>query len=186
MKKEEIRRQVKNSKALLSEADRRTAAERVFSQLESLAQFLLADNVMLYHSLPDELSTREFIDKWHERKHFFLPRVNGLDLEVLPYDRTSMHLGAFHIEEPTGDETVNLDDIDVIVVPAVAFDRNGNRVGRGRGYYDRLLSRARSVTIGVGYDFQLFDTIETEAHDIPLDIVITESSVIRLRHPRRH
>lgn len=185
MKKNDVRRQVRNSKALLSEADRLDAARRVFDRLESLAQFMLADNIMLYHSLADELSTREFIDKWHTTKHFFLPRVNGLDLEVLPYDRTRMHLGAFHIEEPDGDETADIDDIDLIVVPGVAYDRAGNRVGRGKGYYDRLLSRAKAVTIGVGYDFQLFDSIEAEPHDIPVDIVITETACLAPRRRRR-
>lgn len=182
MNKADIRRNVRNRKNLLSETDRQEAARNVFARLESLAQFMLADNIMLYHSLPDELSTREFIEKWHERKHFFLPRVNGLDLDILPYDRTRLHLGSFHIEEPTGDECVDLNCIDMIIVPAVAYDSNGNRVGRGRGYYDRLLARAKSVTIGVGYDFQLFESIEVEPHDIPVDIVITES---RVYHSRR-
>lgn len=181
MNKAEIRHTVRNRKNLLTDDDRREAAQKVFARLESLAQFMMADNIMLYHSLPDELSTIEFISKWHERKHFFLPRVNGLDLEVLPYDRTRLHLGAFHIEEPVGDECADLDDIDLIIVPAIAYDRAGNRVGRGKGYYDRLLSRAKSVTIGVGYDFQLFDSIDIEPHDVPVDIVITESGVYLTR-----
>lgn len=184
MKKNDIRRQVRNSKALLSDDDRMTAARRVFERLESLAQFMMADNIMLYHSLADELSTREFIDKWHATKHFFLPRVNGLDLDILPYDRTRMHLGAFHIEEPDGCETADIDDIDLIVVPGVAYDRSGNRVGRGKGYYDRLLSRAKAVTIGVGYDFQFFDSIEVEEHDVPVDIVITETHYCEPRRRR--
>ncbi|MDE5608634.1 MAG: 5-formyltetrahydrofolate cyclo-ligase [Muribaculaceae bacterium] len=182
MKKDEIRRHVRNHKSLLTDEDRRRAAEAVFSRLETLTQFLLADNILVYYSLPDELSTLEFIDRWHGRKHFFLPRVNGLDLDILPYERTRLHLGAFRIEEPLGDETADIADIDLIIVPAVAFDPQGNRVGRGRGYYDRLLARAKSVTIGVGYDFQLFDSVETEPHDIPLDIVITETHCHR---PRR-
>ncbi|MDE6801404.1 MAG: 5-formyltetrahydrofolate cyclo-ligase [Muribaculaceae bacterium] len=179
MKKDEIRRHVRNHKSLLTDADRQRAAEAVFDQLEKLTQFMLADNILIYYSLPDELSTIDFIGKWHGRKHFFLPRVNGLDLDILPYERTRLHLGAFRIEEPLGDETTDIDDIDMIIVPAVAFDSEGNRVGRGRGYYDRLLSRAKSVTVGVGYDFQLFDTIETEPHDVPLDIVITETRLHR-------
>lgn len=175
MKKDEIRRTVSNHKALLNDDDRRRAADAVFSRLEQLTQFMLADKILLYHSLPDELSTLEFINRWHTRKHFFLPRVNGLDLDILPYEQTRLHLGAFRIEEPAGDDTTDIADIDLIIVPAIAFDRRRNRVGRGKGYYDRLLARAKSVTIGVGYDFQIFDSIDTEPHDIPLDIVITES-----------
>ena len=67
----------------------------------------------------------------------------------------------------------------MIIVPAVAYDRQGNRIGRGKGYYDRLLRKTRAMKIGVAYDFQLFDEIEVEPHDIPVDIVITESGTYR-------
>jgi len=181
MDKGEIRRRVKNRKALLTDMEREEAARSVFDRLERLAAFVMADNVLMYNSLPDELSTRGFLERWSGRKRFFLPRVNGVDLDVLPYDRTRMHLGAFRIEEPDGDEIVDLDTIDIAVVPAVAFDRNGNRVGRGKGYYDRLLSRMKAVTIGVGYDFQIVDAIETEPHDCPVNVVITPSGIYRHR-----
>ena len=98
MKKEEIRRRIKTHKALLSDNERRDAAAAVFAVLENSAAFMLADKILMYHSLPDELSTHEFIDKWHNRKHFFLPRVNGVSLDVLPYDRS---LSLIHISEPT-------------------------------------------------------------------------------------
>lgn len=179
MNKSVIRRQVKNRKALLAECDRVESARSVFERLERLAAFMMADNILMYNSLPDELSTREFLDKWSARKHFFLPRVNGVDLDVLPFDRTRMHLGAFRIEEPDGDDVVDLSSIDMVVVPAVAYDRRGNRVGRGKGYYDRLLSRMKAVTVGVGYDFQLVEEIDVEPHDRPVDIVITPSGVLR-------
>lgn len=84
MKKEDIRRRVKAQKSLLSMKEKSEAAAKVFDVLEHSAAFMLADNILLYHSLPDELSTREFIDRWHNRKHFFLPRVNGVNLEILP------------------------------------------------------------------------------------------------------
>ncbi|MDE6564062.1 MAG: 5-formyltetrahydrofolate cyclo-ligase [Muribaculaceae bacterium] len=174
--KEDIRSRVRACKSMLGEAERIAAASRVFDRVRSMAAFMMAHRVLLYHSLPDELSTREFIDSFADDpdKQFFLPRVNGLDLEILPYERSRMHLGAFRIEEPDGDETVDISDIDLVIVPAVAYDRRGNRVGRGKGYYDRLLSRSKAVTIGVCYDFQLFDEIETEEHDIPVHFVVAD------------
>lgn len=175
MDKEYIRRHVKARKSLLSDEERLSAARSVFDRLESLVAFAMSRNILIYRSLPDELSTRAFIDKWSGTKSFFLPRVNGLDLEILPYNRTRLQLGAFHIEEPEGDDLQNPDSMEMIIVPAVAYDRNGNRVGRGKGYYDRLLSRSKALKIGVAYDFQLMDEVETEEHDIPVDIVITES-----------
>ena len=182
MEKERIRNKVKTQKSLLTAAEKLKAAAEVFEQLENMAAFVLADNILLYHSLPDELSTHEFIERWHDRKRFFLPRVNGIDLDILPYNESRLSLGAFHIEEPQGNNTVNLDEIEMIVVPGVAFDRSGNRVGRGKGYYDRLLAKSKAVKIGVGYDFQMVnEDIETEAHDIKVDIVITQSRTYRIK-----
>lgn len=178
MNKDDIRRQVRARKTMLDAEERLEAARSVFETLSKMAAFVMADKVLMYHSLPDELSTHEFIDAFADAKEFFLPRVNGLDLEILPYDRTHMHLGAFQIEEPDGDDTVDIDQMDLVVVPAVAYDRRGNRIGRGKGYYDRLLSRARAITVGVCYDFQLFDEFEAEEHDIPVDFVISATSGI--------
>ena len=73
-------------------------------------------------------------------------------------------------------------DMDMIVVPAVAYDACGHRVGRGKGYYDRLLATARAVKVGVAYDFQLLDEdIEAEEHDVSVDYVITPHGVIRIK-----
>lgn len=184
MKKEDIRRMVRARKAMLNDEERMAAAGRVFDTLSHMAAFTMAERVLIYHSLPDELSTLDFIDRWEGRKTFYLPRVNGLDLDILPYDRTRTHLGAFRIEEPDGEDTTDVDDIDLIIVPGVAFDRRGNRVGRGKGFYDRLLSRAKALTIGVGYDFQLIDDegIDAEEHDVPLHFIVADGhGVIRIR-----
>ena len=186
MNKEEIRSRVKARKSLLSASEKSQAAAAVFSRLEQSAAFALAENILLYHSLPDELSTHEFLDRWSSRKHFFLPRVNGVNLDILPYDRSRLALGSFHIEEPQGDETVDMSDIELVVVPAVAYDRRGNRVGRGKGYYDRLLSSTRATKVGVGYDFQLIEEeIDSEPHDVAVDIVITESRRLVIHHLKK-
>lgn len=182
MKKEDIRRKVRAQKSLLSEAERQKAACEAFEKLEQQMAFIMADNILLYHSLPDELSTHEFINKWHSHKHFFLPRVNGLNLEILPYDQSRLHLGAFNIEEPDGANLTDISEIEVVIVPAVAYDLHGNRVGRGKGYYDRLLADTNATKIGMAYDFQIFDEIDTDPFDIPVDIVITDRRHFIARH----
>lgn len=174
MKKEDIRRIIKARKCLLSAAEKAEAAQRVFDELEKTMGFMMSENILLYHSLPDELSTERFIEKWHQRKHFFLPRVNGVNLDILPYDRSRLHIGSFNIEEPDGDDITPIEAIELIIVPGVAYDRNRNRVGRGKGYYDRLLAESRALKIGVGYDFQIVDEIDVDPHDVPLDIIITD------------
>lgn len=181
MTKSEIRRQIKNLRLMLSDMEKESAAAEVFDRLEKTAAFLMSERVLMYHSLPDELSTRAFLKKWGARKKFFLPRVNGVNLEILPYDESRLELGAFHIEEPTGGELTDPDTLDLIVVPAVAYDRKGNRLGRGKGFYDRLLQTTRASKIGVGYDFQLLDSIPTEPHDVAMDMVITQGETIIIR-----
>lgn len=163
---------------MLTEREKRDAAEEVFTRLEKTAAFLLADHILMYHSLPDELFTHDFLEKWASRKHFYLPRVNGVNLEILPYDRTRLELGSFHIEEPSGDDVVNPSEIELIIVPAVAYDRKGNRLGRGKGFYDRLLAESEATKIGVGYEFQLLDEIPVEPHDVKMNIIITQNTTI--------
>ena len=182
MEKREIRHKIKNMRQMLTEGERISAADAVFSQLEQTAAFMLADRILMYHSLPDEVSTHAFLRKWGKRKRFFLPRVNGVNLEILPYDEQRLELGSFHIEEPTGENTVDPEEIELIVVPAVAFDRKGTRLGRGKGFYDRLLASTKAVTIGVGYAFQLIDEVPAEPHDVPMNMVVTQTSVILCRN----
>lgn len=181
MEKNEIRRKVKSLRVMLSESEKRNAAEEVFARLEKTAAFLLADRILMYHSLPDELFTHDFLGKWAACKHFFLPRVNGVNLEILPYEESKLELGSFHIEEPTGDNTVDPSEIELIVVPAVAYDRRGNRLGRGKGFYDRLLKTTKATKVGVGYEFQLVDEVPVEPHDVGMDMIITQNSTIIIK-----
>ena len=181
MTKHEVRSKIKTLRVMLDEAERLAAADAVFERLEHSAAFQLAEKILMYHSLPDELDTRRFISKWKERKQFFLPRVNGVNLEILPYDESRLEIGSFHIEEPSGTDVHPVEEIEVIVVPGVAFDRRGRRLGRGKGFYDRLLATSKATKIGVGYDFQLVDEIPAEEHDIPMNMVITETTTIVIK-----
>lgn len=182
MEKSHIRKKINAMRRMLSEEERLSAAEDVFARLEQTAAFLMADKVLMYHSLPDELSTRGFLKKWGDRKHFFLPRVNGVNLDILPYEESRLELGSFHIEEPVGTDTVDPSEIELMIIPAVAYDRRGNRLGRGKGFYDRLLSEAKATKIGIGYEFQLIDELPVEEHDIPMDMVITQHTTIVINH----
>ena len=179
MDKREIRRKMKQLRMMLSDEEKHSAAEEVFNLLEKTAAFIMADHILMYHALPDELQTQHFLRKWASKKHFYLPRVNGVNLEILPYDESRLELGAFHIEEPSGNDTVDVDNSELIIVPAVAYDRRGNRLGRGKGFYDRLLKEANATKIGIAYEFQLYDEIPVEEHDVPVDFVITQTKIFK-------
>lgn len=178
--KKNIRKEIKQLRLSLQEEEKQRLSREVFSKIEELTEFVSSKNILLYYSLPDELPTVNVLEEWCLKKNIYLPRVNGENLELLRYDIAHMSRGAFDIEEPNGNDIVSKDIIDMIIVPAVAFDRSGNRLGRGKGYYDRLLSNNKAIKIGVGYDFQLFDSLPTEPHDIPMDIIITPNTVIKL------
>ena len=179
--KNEIRNKMKNLRLVLPEPVRRSAASEVFERLERTAAFMLADRIMMYHSLPDELYTHDFLRKWSGKKRFYLPRINGVDLEVLPYEESRLELGTFHIEEPSGNEITDPEEIEMVVVPAVAYDRKGRRLGRGKGFYDRFLKTTKATKVGIGYEFQLVDELPSEPHDIPMDIVITQKTTIIIK-----
>lgn len=167
---------------MLDEAEKLAAADRVFERVENSAAFQMAEKILMYHSLPDELETRRFLKKWKDIKKFFLPRVNGVNLELLPYDETKLEIGSFYIEEPTGNDLHPIEEIELIIVPGVAFDSQGRRLGRGKGFYDRLLKSSKATKIGIGYEFQLVDQLPSEPHDIPMDIIITEHTTLRIKN----
>ena len=79
---------------------------------------------------------------------------------------------AYSILEPIGEEFIDIDKIDVVIVPGIAFDKENNRLGRGRGYYDKLLTTANAIKVGVCFDFQFFDRIPTEEFDVKMNYVI--------------
>lgn len=178
-KKEEIRQNIRILKKQQSKESRKEASEKICTLIENCGIFKNSTNILLYHSLPDEVETLSFISKWHTVKNIFLPRVNGTELEILAYDEKRLSKGAYNISEPAGEELQDLNNIDLIIVPAVALDKKGNRIGRGKGYYDKLLSAVNTYKIGIIYSYQLVETIPSEKHDIPMDMVITDEGIIK-------
>ena len=175
MDKKQLRKAVKAQVALLSKEQRATESRVVFRRIENSDIFKQSSNVMLFASLPDELPTHRVIERWARAKNVFLPRVKGDDLEIIKFEPGSLKQGSFDIMEPVGDDIVNPSVLDLVIVPGVAFDRHGNRLGRGKGFYDRFLARTHAVTIAVCFDCQLVDYIPTEPHDLPAQHLVTKS-----------
>lgn len=166
-------------KKQISPEQKQTEANRVFAEIEATPQFAKAHSILLYYSLPDELPTHEVLQRWHMMKKIYLPRVNGDDLEIVAYDGTLNDDNDFGIGEPVGPA---LDFIpELVIVPAVALDRQCMRCGRGRGYYDRLLNATAAFTIGVALNCQLVEQVPNEPHDQPLNAIATQSTGIIYR-----
>ena len=180
MTKKELRRQIKDLKAITPDAMKKVEAQMVFSTIEKMAVWQQVQHILCYWSLPDELPTHETVQRWLEAgKNIYLPRVVGDDLEIVPYHGAQSldDNNKFHIGEPVGD-AVDASCLELIIVPAVALDAKRNRLGRGKGFYDRLLSTTTCPTIGVVCDFQMVDEVPVEPHDHLLDCIVTSDTVI--------
>lgn len=175
MNKKELRKSIKSLVAQLSNENKISEARCVFSTIEKSDIYKQCRNILLFASLPDEIPTHDIIKKWSKGKNIFLPRVNGNSLDIIRYVPGMLKKGSFNILEPSGDDTIDPATIDLIIVPGVAFDKQGNRLGRGKGFYDRLLSTTEAKTIAVCFDCQLVDLIPTESHDVPIQFIVTKS-----------
>lgn len=130
--------------------------------------------ILLYWSLPDEVRTPQLIDSLHKMGHrILLPVVNGDTLLLREYRNISdMTVGQFEIQEPIGGEFTDYDKIDLAFIPGRAFTTDGARLGRGKGYYDRLLTKIGCPLIGVCFPFQIVEKIPMDTHDIMMNEVI--------------
>ena len=173
MDKKELRTLIKTLKKQHTKEQLLEQSEKILAKLERHPDFVKAETVMLYSALPDEVQTQAFLEKWHLKKHIILPTVVGDDIIPVAYGKdTAFAVGDFNILEPQNEPYTG--GFDLIVVPGMAFDSKGNRLGRGRGYYDRFLCQHFDVKrIGICFDFQLVDEVPAEAFDIRMDEVIS-------------
>ncbi|GAB6011349.1 5-formyltetrahydrofolate cyclo-ligase [Viscerimonas tarda] len=154
-------------------------SEEVFSVLEITGIFQSATTLFIYNSLKDEVSTPAFIARWCNEKNFFLPVVSGSNLIFRAYNANENYeTSALGVKEPAGTDFTDYNKIDLVIVPGLAFDRKMNRLGRGKGYYDRFLAKIKAPKIGVCFDFQLLDTIPSDNHDIKMDMIVSENELI--------
>lgn len=163
--KDALRARMKNARKSLPGPARRRAAERLRDEVCALG---LPGPVLIYVSVRGELGTRLLI---HALDEVAVPRIVGPDLEARRL--TGLVPGGFGVPTSDGPKVVP----GAVVVPGLAFDERGGRLGYGGGFYDRFLAaHPHVVTVGVGYDFQVVEEVPLEPHDVRLDRVLTVSS----------
>lgn len=176
--KSELRKEITRRKKQFDPEELKSISKTLLERLENLPAFREADTVLLYHSLKDEVYTHEFAEKWKESKTLLLPVVVGDELELRRYTgKHDLHTGSYGIEEPTGELFTDFKKIDLAVIPGVSFDASGCRLGRGKGYYDRLLPKLISFNLGICFSFQVSEQIPTEEFDRKMNAVLTESQL---------
>lgn len=179
-KKNKVRQDIVSLKKKYTPQDLQSMSDEVFSVLEITGNFQSAKNIFIYNSMADEVSTLSFINRWMHEKKFYLPVVEGTELVFRAYDEKQEYsVSKLGVYEPLGDDFTDYGMIDLIIVPGVAFDRKMNRLGRGKGFYDRFLPKLPKATkVGVCFDFQLLTTIPTEKDDIKMDMLVSENELI--------
>lgn len=173
--KSDIRKQIKSLVRGLSAEHRRCEAERLLRLIAEEPNFQSAQRVLIYNPLPDEIDVLPILHKYKAQKQFFMPVVaDNNTLKILPYT-DEQKIGAYGIGEPIGSDYTEPDTIDYIIVPGVAFSTDGHRLGRGKGYYDRLLKQTNAYKTGVCFAVQVTPLIAAlhEPHDVLMDKVLS-------------
>jgi 5-formyltetrahydrofolate cyclo-ligase len=144
-------------------------------RLEQAVAILGVTTVASYHPLPSEPDVSEFNRQFARFGNLLLPRVVGEELEFAYGELVPGGLG---IMEPIG-ESFPIDAIELFLVPAMAVDRNGNRLGKGRGFYDRLLKRSVAKAVAVVFDGEIVEEIEALEHDVRMQYVVTPTQFMQ-------
>ncbi|MDD6206665.1 5-formyltetrahydrofolate cyclo-ligase [Succinivibrio sp.] len=187
-----LRQEILAKRRQLTAKESAQAGLSILKTIMQMNVFKRTVNVASYISLSGELCTQDMNEYFMTRHHLCLPyMVTGQKGKMDFYSfkkGDELVENRFHILEPKNqpENLVSEDKIDVIIVPLVAFDNKGNRMGMGGGYYDRMLKKVRKdcLVIGVAYEFQLVDELLVEEWDMPMDIVITEKNCYEFRKKR--
>lgn len=180
MTKDEIRKKIKDERDQLSHEEWMKLSQKVCSKLLDHPWLGQAQRIALYSAKISELSLSfAQSELFHSGKELAFPRVTEDGLKFYQVDEeTSFEKSKFGILEPVSDKI--LEGIQVYIVPAVAFDRQGHRLGYGKGYYDRALEKTYAKKIGVAFDFQIFEALPYEKHDIRMNTILTNSEEIEV------
>jgi 5-formyltetrahydrofolate cyclo-ligase len=187
MPKQGLRQAILARRRALS-AQEATASSRLIQQaFLATVEFIEARVVAIYAPIHNEVDTAEVMHVvLNSAKVLLFPavRADGLELRRIS-EAGELQRGAFGIPEPGADSPLHSPgETDLFVIPGIAFDICGRRIGYGKGYYDRTLHHleGKGKLVGFCYDFQLLERIAGEPHDVRMDIIITERRVIRLRY----
>jgi 5-formyltetrahydrofolate cyclo-ligase len=188
--KEAIRKQMLETRNNLTEAEVDRCSNDIFANLKQNSFFMNSKHIMIYLSFKQEVKTDPIISYClNEGKKVYIPICIPETHELCISRITALEelkSGHFGIREPMP-EYIRLSDsslIDVVLIPGIAFDRNGNRVGFGAGYYDRFLKRLspEATKAALAFSFQVVDVVPSDEYDIPVDYIVTEQATIKCAH----
>ncbi len=184
--KKQLRQVILKQRADLSRPERDEQSARVVSILSGLEQVAACKTILAFYPFRDEVDIRPFLAAARERgQEVWLPLTDPAERKIIPYHFSSeavLRQGFYGITEPDPAlaRAADVSRLEAVIVPGVAFDRAGGRLGYGGGYYDRFLSRLpqRPLLIGAAFSCQLVEDLPTEPHDHRLDLLVTERGIL--------
>ena len=179
--KNQLRKQMKSIRDNLTKQQQEQYSLSICERLLQSKWYENADTLLVYASIQSEVCLSHLIQRaWQEQKQVYFPRVKGDGMDFFRVQSIEeLKEGSFRVMEPTGKECFLSEQPAPIFVPAVSFSRTGERIGYGKGYYDRYLSRFPNlVRIGICYEEQMVDCRPADSHDKPMDAIVTQKGII--------
>jgi len=192
MDKAQLRLKLKKCLQNIDEDQRIEKSRQACKNLTDMPQFQNADTVMLYLSLPYEIDTSEAILQcWQSGKTVAVPKISWEQRHMIPVKINSLETGfsttgTLGLRNPVAGIPVPFEEIDLVVTPALGYDKNGNRLGRGGSYYDRFFShdKMNAFKCGFAYSEQVVDFIPVNEYDRPVDSLVTDNGVMFFNHKK--
>jgi len=180
--KNELRKEYKLKRASLDENFRKLASEKICMSVLSQGCVKNAKSVMCYNAINTEVSLDMLMAKMQDNKTLLLP-VTDISTQTMHASKLcaldETELGSYGISEPQVKDVFNPSEIDVVIVPALVYNRSGFRIGYGKGYYDKFFSSCKNaIKIGAAFSCQISDEHFEEDFDISVDIIVTENEII--------
>ncbi|MBD7913968.1 5-formyltetrahydrofolate cyclo-ligase [Clostridium sp. Sa3CUN1] len=179
-----LRNKILSRRDSLNIKEKESIDNSIFNKLISTDLYKKSKSIFIYLSFDTEIDTKKIINRaLQDKKEVYIPKIYKKDKSMKAIRLNSfedLNKNSMGILEPIDDsDYINKEEIDLIIVPGVVFDLNGNRIGYGGGYYDRYLEDIKKVSnkVALAYDLQIVDFIDPEAHDISVDYIITNTKV---------
>ena len=186
MDKAQLRRVIKSRLVEIDIAERVEKSKKACQYLIETDEFRKSHTVMVYLSFSHEVDTTAVILQcWQREKTVVVPKVSWQQRHMIPVEINSLEsgisTGAGGLRNPTTGMPMPIEDIDMVVAPGLAFDRKGNRLGRGGAYYDRFLSaeQLKATVCSLAFSEQIVDVVPVEEHDQRVDFIVTEDGIIK-------
>ena len=182
LEKDKIRKEILEKRNSLSIEEVEKKSDLI---IENLGKFIKnAENIMIFMDMKNEVRITKLMELYPE-KSFFIPKITdskNREMKINKYEENELVLHKFGYYESSSSHFYNENILDIVIVPAVVFDLEKNRIGFGGGYYDTFLKKIRGgnkkvLFIGICYDFQIIEKVPAEEHDVVLDFVVSESRI---------